>query len=149
MTGAPSAAAVAERRAHAEGGTTTGRARLQTEFAFQLPHGYVDRDGEVHRDGVMRMATARDELVPLHDDRVRENPSYLTVVLVARVLTRLGTSTDVHPGIVEDMFAADVAFLQDLYRRINQEGGTRAATTCPACHHEFTVDMAGGRPGES
>ena len=147
MSGAPSAAAVAERRA--QGDSVPGRVRLQTEFAFQLPHGYVDRDGEVHRDGVMRMATARDELVPLHDNRVRENPSYLTVVLVARVLTRLGTITDVHPGIVEDMFAADVAFLQDLYRRINQEGHTRAAATCPACHHEFTVDMAGGRPGES
>lgn len=97
----------------------------------------------------MRLATARDELVPLVDDRVRENPAYLTIVLVSRVLTRLGTITDVHPGLVENMFAADVAFLQDLYRRVNQEGHTRAAVTCPACQHEFSVDVAGGRLGES
>jgi hypothetical protein len=143
---APSAAQVAERRTPGDEPT---RYRLQTEFEFQLPHGYVDRSGTVHRDGVMRMATARDELVPLHDDRVRENPAYLTVVLVSRVLTRLGTITDVHSGIVEDMFAADVAFLQDLYRRINQEGHTRVAVSCPACHHQFSVNTAGDRPGES
>jgi hypothetical protein len=143
---APSAAQVAERRTQGDEPT---RYRLQTEFEFQLPHGYVDRSGTVHRDGVMRRATARDELVPLHDDRVRENPAYLTVVLVSRVLTRLGTITDVHSGIVEDMFAADVAFLQDLYRRINQEGHTRVAVSCPACHHQFSVNTAGDRPGES
>jgi hypothetical protein len=97
----------------------------------------------------MRLATARDELVPLHDDRVRENPAYLTVILLARVLTRLGTITDVHAGVVEELFASDLAFLQDLYRRVNQEGHTRASLTCPACHHEFSVDMAGGRLGES
>jgi hypothetical protein len=122
---------------------------LTTEFEFVLPRGYVDSAGVVHRHGVMRLATARDELVPLHDDRVRENPAYLTVVLLARVITRLGTITDVHPGIVENFFAADLAFLQDLYRRVNQEGHTRAAVTCPACRHEFTVDVAGGRLGES
>ena len=122
---------------------------LTTEFAFSLPRGYVDATGTVHRDGVMRLATARDELVPLHDDRVRENPAYLTVVLIARVITRLGTITDIHPGMVENFFATDLAFLQDLYRRINAEGHTRAAVVCPSCHHEFTVDLAGGRLGES
>lgn len=142
-----SAAEVAERRAGNE--TPSAGYRLQTEFEFRLPYGYVDRSGVVHRDGVMRMATARDELVPLHDGRVRENPAYLTVILVSRVLTRLGTLTDIHPGIVEDMFASDVAFLQELYRKVNQEGHTRTAVSCPSCHHEFTVDVAGGRPGES
>ncbi len=122
---------------------------LQTEFEFVLPRGYVDREGNVHRHGVMRLATARDELVPLHDDRVRENPAYLTVVLLTRVITRLGTITDVHTGMVEDFFASDLAFLQDLYRRVNQEGHTRAAVTCPDCKHEFTVDVAGGRLGGS
>src|SRR5882672_12125155 len=122
---------------------------LQTEFAFQLPRGYVDRAGVVHRSGAMRLATARDELVPLHDDRVRENAAYLTIVLLARVVTRLGTLDDVNVGILENMFASDVAFLQDLYRRINQEGHTRASVTCPACNRDFTVDMAGGRLGES
>src|SRR6478736_9166552 len=104
---------------------------LQTEYAFVLPRGYVDASGTVHRDGVMRLATARDELVPLRDDRVRENPAYLTVVLLGRVVTRIGTVDDVHAGIIESLFASDLAFLQDLYRRINQEGHTRAAVTCP------------------
>jgi hypothetical protein len=122
---------------------------LTTEFAFVLPRGYLDRTGQLHRHGVMRLATARDELVPLHDDRVRENPAYLTVVLLARVITELGTLTEVHAGIVEGMFATDLAFLQDLYRRINTEGHTRARVVCPACKHEMTVDLAGGRLGES
>ncbi len=122
---------------------------LRTEFSFLLPRGYVDGSGTVHRDGVMRLATARDELVPLRDDRVRENPAYLTVVLLGRVVTRIGTIDDVHAGIIESLFASDLAFLQDLYRRINQEGHTRAAVTCPNCEHQFAVDVAGGRLGES
>ena len=122
---------------------------LRTSFTFELPRGYVDGSGTVHRVGSMRLATARDELVPLADDRVRDNPAYLTVVLLARVIERLGTVTDVHPGIVENLFAADLAFLQDLYRRVNQEGHARAAVTCPSCRQEFTVDLTGGRPGES
>jgi hypothetical protein len=144
---APSALQAAERRSARE--VSPNPDVLRTEFEFRLPYGYVDGAGTVHRDGVMRLATARDELVPLHDERVRENPAYLTVVLVARVITRLGTITDVHPGIVENMFASDVAFLQDLYRRVNQEGHTRAAVACPACQHQFSVDVAGGRLGES
>jgi hypothetical protein len=122
---------------------------LRTEFPFELPRGYVDGAGTVHRRGVMRLATARDELVPLHDDRVRENPAYLTVVLLGRVVTELGTIGDVHAGIIENMFASDVAFLQDLYRRVNAEGHARAAVTCPSCGHDFSVDLAGGRLGES
>jgi hypothetical protein len=121
---------------------------LRTEFPFVLPRGYVDGAGTVHRDGVMRLATARDELVPLRDDRVRENPPYLTVVLLGRVVTRIGTIDDVHAGIIENLFASDLAFLQDLYRRVNQEGHTRAAVTCPSCAHPFAVDVGGGRLGE-
>jgi hypothetical protein len=142
---APSAFDVAERR----NGNGSAADALRTEFEFELPRGYVDGAGVVHRHGVMRLATARDELVPLHDDRVRENPAYLTVVLLARVITELGTITDVHAGIVENVFASDLAFLQDLYRRINQEGHTRAQVTCPACNHQFAVDVSGGRLGES
>ena len=122
---------------------------LRTEFSFVLPRGYVDASGTVHREGVMRLATARDELVPLRDDRVRQNPADLTVVLLARVIERIGSVTDVHAGVIEDLFAADLAFLQDLYRRVNQEGHTRAAVTCPACAHRFAVDVSGGRLGES
>jgi hypothetical protein len=123
--------------------------RLRTEFTFLLPRGYVDGAGTVHREGVMRLATARDELVPLRDDRVRENSAYLTVVLLARVVMRIGTVEDVHAGTIENLFAADLAFLQDLYRRVNAEGHTRAAVTCPACEHRFAVDVSGGRLGES
>jgi hypothetical protein len=123
--------------------------RLRTEFSFVLPRGYVDASGTIHRDGVMRLATARDELIPLRDDRVRQNPAFLTVVLLARVITRIGAIEDVHAGVMEDLFASDLAFLQDLYRRVNQEGHTRAAVTCPSCEHSFTVDIAGGRLGES
>ncbi len=126
------------------------RDTLRTEFGFELPRGYVDASGTVHRSGVMRLATARDELVPLRDDRVRENTAYLSVVLISRVVTRLGTVEDVHPGVVEDLFASDLAFLQDFYRRINSEGHTRAAVTCPSCEVGFTVDVSGGdRLGES
>jgi hypothetical protein len=124
---------------------------LRTEYAFELPRGYLDHRGVLHRRGVMRMATARDELEPLSDARVMARPAYLTVVLLARVISRLGSMEDheVNVDIIENLFASDLAFLQDLYRRINQEGHTRAAVTCPSCQHEFTVDVAGGRPGGS
>lgn len=122
---------------------------LRTEFDFVLPRGYVDPGGTVHRDGTMRLATARDELLPLSDGRVRERPEWLTVVLLARVLTRLGTIDNVTDWEIEHLFASDLAFLQDLYRRINQEGHTRAAVECPDCKSQFTVDVAGGRLGGS
>jgi hypothetical protein len=123
---------------------------LQTEYAFVLPRGYVDSAGTVHREGVMRLATARDEITPQRDPRVRENESYLTVLLLSRVVTKLGSLTQVHTGVIEGLFASDLAFLQDLYRRINQEGHTAAAVTCPSCSHGFTVDVAGEqRLGES
>lgn len=122
---------------------------LRTEFSFVLPRGYLDSSGTVHRNGTMRLATARDELIPLRDDRVRDNPAWLTVVLLGRVVTRIGTVDNVHAEIIQELFAADLAFLQDLYRRINQEGHTRAAVTCPSCRESFEVDIAGGRLGES
>ena len=103
----------------------------------------------MHRRGSMRLATARDELLPLRDVRVRENPAYLSVVLLGRVITRLGTLGDVHDGTVENMFASDLAFLQDFYRQINAEGHTRAAVACPHCEQSFEVELAGSRLGES
>lgn len=125
-----------------------GRA-VRDEFEFELPRGYVDDDGTLHRHGAMRLATARDELRPQIDLRVKENPAYLSVVLLSQVITRLGSLTDVHAGIVERMYATDVAFLQDFYRRVNSEGHTRAAVTCPHCEGAFEVDLSGGRLGES
>ncbi|WP_218010449.1 hypothetical protein [Actinomadura chibensis] len=123
--------------------------RMRTEFTFELPRGYVDKSGAVHREGAMRLATAKDELIPLQDVRVRENPPYLSVVLLARVITRLGSLTEVHDGVVEGMFASDLAFLQDFYRQINAEGHTLASVECPSCAESFQVDLAGSRLGES
>jgi hypothetical protein len=122
---------------------------MRTEFSFVLPRGYVDAAGRVHRAGVMRLATARDELVSQRDDRVRENPNYLAVVLIGRVVSRIGDVDDVHGGIIENLFASDLAFLQDLYRRVNQDGHTHARVTCPHCDGDFAVDVAGSRLGES
>jgi hypothetical protein len=126
-------------------------AALRTEFAFELPRGYVEDDGVVHRHGLMRLATARDEILPLRDPRVRENESYLTVILLSRVITRLGSfsENEVTPGMIEKLFASDLAFLQDLYRRVNQEGHTRAAVSCPSCGSEFEVDVTGDGLGGS
>jgi hypothetical protein len=92
---------------------------LQTEFKFTLPKGYVDEDGTVHRSGSMRLATARDEIEPLRDGRVQDNEAYLTIIILARVITRLGTLTHINPKVIEDMFASDIAYLQDLYGIIN------------------------------
>lgn len=122
---------------------------LRTEFEFELPRGYVDEDGVVHRAGSMRLATARDELAPLIDLRVKQNPAYLSVVLLSLVVTRIGSVTPVRPETVERLFASDLAFLQEFYRRINAEGHTRAEVTCPTCETAFEVDISGSRPGES
>jgi hypothetical protein len=121
--------------------------RLQTEFRFELPRGYLDDEGKLHRAGIMRLATARDEIMPLRDPRVRDNEAYLGIVILARVVTKLGTLTDITPGVIEGLFASDLAFLQDLYRRVNEEGNTRTSVSCPECNLEFMVDVAGGRLG--
>ena len=131
------------------GGGGPAPAGLRTEFPFVLPRGFVDDAGTLHREGSMRLATARDEITPLRDPRVRENEAYLTVLLLSRVVTRLGTLPSVTPAVVEGMFASDLAFLQDLYRRVNQEGTSQAAVTCPACRHEFSVEIGGTSPGGS
>jgi hypothetical protein len=117
-----------------------------TEVPFTLPRGYVDADGVVHRDGVMRLATAFDEIAPLKDPRVQANPGYLVVILLSRVITRLGTLPDLTPRAVEGFFAADLAYLQALYDRLNDPGGARLLVACPHCSGEFEVDT--GSPGE-
>lgn len=129
--------------------TAVAEAGLRTEYPFTLPRGYVDENGVTHRDGVMRLATARDELMPQTDARVRQNPAYLTVLLLERTVTRLGTLSAVDTFVVENLFASDLAFLQDLYRRINQDGRTDVAVDCPSCGHGFAVDIAGDAPGGS
>jgi hypothetical protein len=114
---------------------------LQTEYEFTLPRGYVDSGGDLHRTGVMRLATAIDEIAPLRDPRVRANQAYLTIVLLARVISKLGTLPDVNTGVIEGLFSADVAFLQDFYQRINEPGALKVGVTCPSCSHTFEVDV--------
>lgn len=93
---------------------------LQTEFEFTLPRGYVDRQGTLHKKGRMRLATAIDEIAPLRDPRVRANQAYLVIILLARVITKLGTVEVMETEIIENLFSADLAFLQDFYRKINE-----------------------------
>jgi hypothetical protein len=121
-------------------------APLVTEVPFTLPRGYVDADGGLHRDGVMRAATAFDEIAPLKDPRVQANPGYLVIILLARVITRLGTLSDLTPRTVEGFFAADLAYLQEVYNRLNDPAGGRLLVACPHCNGEFEVDA--GSPGE-
>jgi hypothetical protein len=92
---------------------------FQTEVEFELPKGYVDESGTLHRRGVMRLATAADEILPLRDPRVQQNEAYLAVIVLARVITRLGMLPDIHAGIVEGLFASDLAYLQRLYEQLN------------------------------
>jgi len=115
---------------------------LQTEFPFVLPRGYVDDEGISHRDGVMRLATAYDEIAPMKDPRVQNNPAYLAIILLSRVIIRLGNVEHINPKVIENLFAADMAYLQDFYRRINEQGHTRLQVTCPHCSKDFEVETA-------
>jgi hypothetical protein len=92
---------------------------IQLEFAFELPKGYLDSTGNCHRQGIMRLAKAMDEIVPMRDPRVRANPAYATVLILSRVITRLGTLPEVSPWVIEDLFACDLDYLQRFYRHIN------------------------------
>jgi hypothetical protein len=114
---------------------------LQTEFDFVLPKGYIDDDGKLHREGSMRLATAMDEIAPLRDPRVRNNEAYLVVILLSQVITRLGALPKVTPNIIEKLFAADLTYLQDLYRQINEADARTTITVCPNCGHEFEVEI--------
>lgn len=119
---------------------------LQTEYNFTLPKGYIDESGNLHRKGTMRLATALDEIAPLRDPRVKSNQAYLTIILLARVVTSLGELQDINTGIIENLFSADLAFLQAFYRRINEGDDTLIRTKCPNCGQEVEVDIgeAGG-----
>lgn len=116
---------------------------LQTEFEFTLPCGYIDARGTLHRRGVMRRATAIDEVEPLGHPRVRANEAYLNILVLARVITRLGTLPAITPELIEQLFATDFAHLQELYARVN--GGAPAGsglieTQCPGCGTRFVLD---------
>lgn len=113
---------------------------FQTEFDFTLPKGYVDEQGNLQRTGIMRLATAADEILPMKDPRVQANPAYLTVILLSRVVTKLGTLEAINPKTIENLFASDLAYLQDFYQRINGNGTGRLKVACPKCEHEFEVE---------
>lgn len=115
--------------------------RHQAEFPFTLPRGYVDSDGHLHKEGAMRLATARDEVLPLAEYKVKNNPGYLAVILLARVVSRLGTLDQVTPQVIESLAVADFAFLQAMYRRVNDHGHNRVHVTCPACEKSFEVEV--------
>lgn len=111
------------------------------EFTFTLPRGYTDGEGRLHKEGSMRLAKARDEVEAMADHRVKSNPSYLAVVLLARVVTRLGSMAQIYPKVIEDLPVADFAFLQEMYRRVNEQGHNRVRVACPACEQVFDVEV--------
>ncbi|MFJ3902870.1 hypothetical protein [Streptomyces sp. NPDC090025] len=115
---------------------------LTTEVEFELPKGYVDAAGDLHRHGVMRLATAADEIYPLKDPRVRNWPAYLIVIVLARVVTRLGTVPDVNPKVIEGLFSEDLAHLQRLYNRINGLAESEVLVRCPGCGAEHLAEVA-------
>jgi hypothetical protein len=119
---------------------------FKTEYEFILPRGYVDKDGNVHREGVMRLANAKDEIVPLNDMRVQRNRAYLILVLLSRVIKSLGTLKDINTGVIENLFASDLRFLEEMYNRINEDEAT-ISVTCPDCGSRFEKEY--GRLGES
>jgi hypothetical protein len=116
---------------------------FQTEYEFTLPLGYGDGEGNLHREGVMRLATAADEILPLKDPRVQSNEAYLIVILLSRVVTRLGSVAQVNLKVIEGLYAADLAYLQELYNRINSNGKAEVPATCPKCAHAFALELNG------
>lgn len=116
---------------------------IQTEFPFSLPRGFVDRDGTIHRDGTMRLATAFDEIAPLRDPRVQSNPGYLVLILLARVVQRLGTLEHITAKTIEGLYSRDLLYLQSFYQQINELGDSRMMVTCPHCAGDFVVEPPG------
>jgi hypothetical protein len=126
---------------------SASKTALRTEFDFALPMGYLDSSGNVHREGRMRLSTAMDEIAPQRDPRVKNNQAYLTIMILSRVITKLGDLADVNTDVVESLFTADLAYLQEFYRRINTTGATQLTVTCPECGHTFQAEEA--EPGGS
>lgn len=115
---------------------------MKTEFEFVLPQGYVDTQGQVHRHGRMRLAMALDEIEALQHPHVQANDAYLPIVLLARVITALGQVPAITPEVTARFFAADVAYLEDLYQRINSPAPVVVTAACPNCQHRFNLEVA-------
>ncbi|MBU0702116.1 hypothetical protein KKE26_12640 [bacterium] len=114
---------------------------LRTEFEFVLPMGYADDSGTLHKEGTMRLSTAADEILPMKDPRVQQNPAYLSIILLSRIVTRLGSLKMVTPKVIEDLFTADFSYLQEMYNRINQNSSNIIKAVCPKCEHKFDVEV--------
>lgn len=114
---------------------------LQTEFEFELPVGYVDKEGSIHKHGVMRRATAADEIFPLKDPRVMQNEAYLSIIILTRVIVKLGTLSSLNTSLIEDLFATDLNYLQDLYQRVNQAEQPNYTFLCPHCSKEVELPL--------
>ena len=114
---------------------------LQTEYDFILPRGYVDEEGNLHKNGKMRLSTAGDEILPMKDPRVQGNPAYLAVILLSRVITSLGNLKMVTPKVIENLFSGDFTYLQEMYTRINQNGSNTLKAVCPKCEHKFDIEV--------
>lgn len=116
---------------------------FKTEYEFSLPKGYVDKEGTLHTKGVMRLATAADEILPMRDPRVQQNPGYLTIILLSRVVERLGSLEMINTNVIEGLYTADLAYLQEIYERINQMDQANFKVTCPHCNesHEVGLDF--------
>lgn len=114
---------------------------LQTEYDFTLPVGYLDGDGTLRRTGTMRLATAADEILPLRDPRVTQNSAYLIVILLSRVITRIDGVDLITPQVIENLFAADLAYLQDLYNEINRVDEPNRSVMCPNCRQAFDLEV--------
>jgi hypothetical protein len=112
-----------------------------TEYEFELPKGYVDGEGTLHNKGVMRLATAADEILPMKDPRVQSLPAYLIIILLSRVVVKLGSVAQINPGVIEGLFSEDLAFLQAMYNQINGLSARKLAVQCPNCNHPFEVEM--------
>lgn len=110
-----------------------------TEHEFTLPRGYIDQEGNLNKKGVMRLATAIDEIEPMRDRRVQGNPAYLNILLLSRVIMNLGEVTEITDSVVENLFTVDIAYLQEFYARINQLDNPNFNVSCPECNHKFEV----------
>jgi hypothetical protein len=115
---------------------------LNTEFNFILPRGLVDEQGAIHRQGSMRLATAKDEIFVQKDRRVQNDPGYGVLVMLSRVITRLGSLSSITPELLENLFTRDLAYLREFYNRINQQGDAYIPVQCPQCSSQFNVELS-------
>ncbi|OCQ96971.1 hypothetical protein BCD64_15385 [Nostoc sp. MBR 210] len=116
--------------------------KIYTEFNFTLPRGLLDAEGNVHRQGVMRLVTAKDEIIVQKNRAAQENVTYAAIVMLSQVITRLGDLTDITPSLLENLFSKDLAYLREFYNRINQQGDAEISVQCPQCQTKFQVELA-------